>query len=115
MNGMIKMQSQPKIDKMEVKDTKPPILKPILRLKHCTSINGLKNGCANKTMPKCTLQGIDRSWGALKAAKGPKCGQHGGQKHKIVNFEAHLEHCNSINGLKKWLCKQKNKNPPCMG
>ena len=42
INGMIKMQSRPKMDKMEVKNEKMPILRPIFRLIPCKSKNGWK-------------------------------------------------------------------------
>tara|TARA_B100000378_G_scaffold9712_1_gene8289 strand:- start:68 stop:241 length:174 start_codon:yes stop_codon:yes gene_type:complete len=42
INGMIKMQTGPKMDKMEVKNEKLPILRPIFHLIDCKSINGQK-------------------------------------------------------------------------
>ena len=74
INGMIKMQTGPKMDKMEVKNEKLPILRPIFHLIDCKSINGQKNGCTNKTIPNIYFERYRWAVGALKHAKRAKCG-----------------------------------------
>ena len=55
INGMIKMQTRPKMEKMEVKDTKRPILKSFFHLEHCKSITGLKNWLCKQNNTKNVL------------------------------------------------------------
>ena len=55
INGMVKIQTRPKMDKMEVKDTKQPILRPIFHLEHCKSISGQKKWLRKQNNAKNVL------------------------------------------------------------
>ena len=69
-----------------------------------------RNGYANNEIPKMFFEGHRLVVGALKHEKGQNLGKIEDKNTKSPIFRPifHLEHCKSIPGLKKWLCKQNN-------
>ena len=74
------------LGKMEVKNTKWSILRPILHLEWCKYINGLISRCGNTAIQILYFAMLRLVVEALKPAKK----QNKGQIYKIVNFEANF-------------------------
>ena len=83
---LLNMQKGQNLGKNQVKNTKSPMLRPIFHLKHCKSINGRKDGCANNAILKMYFE---RRRSSQTCKKG-KIWVHLRQKYKITNFQTNL-------------------------
>ena len=60
------------LGKLEVKNTKSSTLRSIFQLEQCKSINGLKNGGTNETIPKLRFTRHKQDMEAQNGAKRAK-------------------------------------------